>query len=215
MKESRFVVGYLLIVALVPVFLAVNQDVPAGSLYKQTVLLVSLAAFGLVLGQFWLSRLLPRSVANTSSAVALRWHKVVGYSALGFLLIHPVLMIARRFWVQESDPIDNLLLMLRAPTLLPAIVAWVAMVLLGGLALIRRRFRPKSWRILHGLLSAGFTGMATWHVVEVGRHGNAAMSFFWIALAGFAVGALLKSYLQALSARSSTVTKGVAHEIAR
>ena len=52
-------------VALVPVFLAVNQDVPAGSSYMQIVLFLSLAAFGLVLGQFWLSRLLPQSVAKT------------------------------------------------------------------------------------------------------------------------------------------------------
>ena len=215
MKESRFVVGYLLMVALVPVFLAVNQDVPAGSAYKQVVLFLSLAAFGLVLGQFWLSRLLPRSVAKTRPAVVLRWHKIVGYSAVGFLLIHPVLMIARRFWVQESDPIDNLLLMLRAPALLPAVVAWVVMALLGILSMNRMRFRPKSWRHFHGLLSAGFAGLATWHVVAVGRHSNTAMSLFWIVLAGGAVATLLSSYLPILSARTSTNNKGVAHEIAR
>lgn len=215
MKESRFVVGYLLMVALVPVFLAVDQDAPMGSPFKQVVLLVSLAAFGLVLGQFWLSRLLPRSVAKTRPAVVLRWHKVVGYSAVGFLALHPVLMIARRFWVQESDPIDNLLLMLQAPSLLPAIVAWVVMALLGILSIFRKRFSPKSWRRFHGLLSAVFAGLATWHVVAVGRHSNTAMSLFWIVLAGGAVAALLSSYLSVLSVSTSTNTKGVAHEIAR
>ncbi|MDX2436924.1 MAG: ferric reductase-like transmembrane domain-containing protein [Acidobacteriota bacterium] len=215
MKESRFVVGYLLMVALVPVFLAVNQDVPAGSAYKQVVLFLSLAAFGLVLGQFWLSRLVPRSVTKTRPAVVLRWHKIVGYSAVGFLALHPILMIARRFWVQESDPIENLLLMLRAPALLPAVAAWVVMALLGILSISRKRFRPKSWRLLHGLLSAAFAGLATWHVVAAGRHSNAAMSVLWIVLAGGAVAELLSSYLPIRSARTSTNIKGVAHEIAR
>jgi len=215
MNKTQFIVVYLLLMALVPVFLAANQDVPAGSSYLQIVLFLSLAAFGLVLGQFWLSRLLPRSVAKIKPAVVLRWHKIVGYSAVGFLLIHPVLMVARRFWAQESDPTENLILMLRAPALQPAFVAWVVMVLLGVLSLARRRFRPKSWRILHGLLSAGFAGLATWHVVAVGRHSNPAMSLFWIALAGFAVWAQLRSYMPILSARTSTVNKGVAHEIAQ
>ena len=215
MKKTPFVVAYLLLMALMPVFLAVNQGVPAGSAYGQAVLFLSLAAFGLVLGQFWLSRILPRSVAKIKPDVVIRWHKIVGYSAVGFLLIHPVLMVARRFWVQESDPTENLILVLRAPALQPAIVAWVVMVLLGVLSLVRRRFRPKSWRILHGLLSAVFAGLATWHVVAVGRHSTTAMSVFWIALAGGAVAALLSSYLPVLSAKSSTVSQGVAHEIAR
>ena len=68
---------------------------------------------------------------------------------------------------------------------------------------------------MHGLLSAVFAGLATWHVVAVGRHSNTAMSLFWIVLAGGAVAALLSSYLPVLSASTSTNTKGVAHEIAR
>lgn len=215
MNRTPFVIAYLLLMVLVPISLAVNQDIPVGSAYKQVVLLLSLAAFGLVLGQFWLSRFLPRSVAKIRPAAVLRWHRIVGYSAVGFLLIHPVLMIARRFWVQESGPIDNLLLMLRAPALLPAVVAWLVMALLGVSSLVRRRIRPKSWRHFHGLLSVGFAGLATWHVVAVGRHSNTAMSLFWIALASGAVATLLSSYLPVLSARTSTDNKGVAHEIAR
>ncbi len=89
------------------------------------------------------------------------------------------------------------------------------MAMLGILSLVRKRFHPKSWRYVHGLLSVGFVGLATWHVVAVGRHSNAAMSLFWIVLAGSAVGALLSAYLPVLSARTSTVNKGVIHEIAR
>lgn len=216
MKRNSLVIVYLLVLALLPVFLAFNQGIPTRFVTQQVVLLLSLSAFGLVLGQFWLSRLIPWDESNVKPAAVLRWHKVVGYTAGAFLLVHPVLMIARRFWVQESDPVDNFLLMLRAPALLPAVVAWGLMALIVVLALLRRRFRPKSWCLLHGLISTVFVGTATWHVVSVGRHSNAAMSLFWITLAAVAVGALLKSYLPvpslATASANTTLNKGVIHE---
>lgn len=225
MNRNTPIVVYLLFMALVPVYLAVNQGVPTQFVTQQAVLLLSLAAFGLVLGQFWLSRLLPPDVTKVKPAVVLRGHKVVGYAAGAFLLLHPVLIVARRFWAQESDPIDNLLLILGAPAMLPAIVAWVLLALLVLLSLLRRRLRPKSWGLLHGLMSAAFVGLATWHVVSVGRHSSAAMSLFWIALAGSAVGTLLLSYLPVHSTHNSKIhnsefhnskiSKGVVHEFPR
>jgi predicted ferric reductase len=215
MNRNDLVVLYLLIGAVAPVFLAMSQEVPSGSVFKQLVLILSLAAFGLILGQFWLSKLLPWHEVHARPAVVIRWHKVVGYATVGFFLIHPILMIARRFWVQESDPLDNLLLMLRAPALLPAIVAWVLLVLLVVLALVRRGFSTKSWRIMHGLISSAFVAMAVWHVVAVGRHSNAAMSAYWIVLAAGAVGALLVSYRQSFQhARPASFSEidGGAHE---
>lgn len=215
MNRTTPVVVFLSLTAFVPVFLAVNQAVPAGSVFKQVVLLLSLAAFGLVLGQFWLSRLGSQNVATGKPAVVLRWHKIIGYSAGGFLLIHPVLMIARRFWVLESDPLDNLLLMLRAPAMVPATVAWTLLALLVVFAIVRRGFPAQSWRLIHGLVSSGFVAMAVWHVVTIGRHSNAAMSAYWIMLVAGTVGALLLSYRhlfqQARSRRPSKINGG-AHE---
>ncbi len=138
----------------------------------------------------------------------LRWHKYIGYAAGAIMLVHPVLMIARRFWVQESEPLDNLLVMLRAPALLPAIAAWILMALIVVLALVRRHFPGRSWRILHGLLSSGFAGLATWHVVTIGHHSNAVMSTFWIVLAVVAVSAALVSYVPALPRLFSRARKG-------
>jgi len=215
MNRTTPIVVFLSLMALLPVVLAVNQAVPAGSVFKQVVLLLSLAAFGLVLGQFWLSRFGSRNVATVKPAVVLRWHKIIGYSAGGFLLIHPVLMIARRFWVLESDPSDNLLLMLRAPAMVPAIVAWMLLALLVVFAFVRRGFPAKSRRLIHGLVSSGFAAMAVWHVVTVGRHSSAAMSAFWIILAAGAVGSLLFSYrhsFQHARSRRPSEINGGAHE---
>jgi len=215
MKTPSLVVVLVLVAALAPVFLALNQNVPAGSLFKQAVLLLSLAAFGLVLGQFWLSRLLSWRSVKIWPAKIIHWHKVIGSTAGGFLLIHPVLMVARRFWVQESGPGDNLLLMLRAPVLRPAIIAWVTLALLLALSIVRRSLRRQQWRILHGLLAKSVAGLTTWHVIAVGRHSNTAMSDFWAVLAAGAIGALLNSYRSAHSMKTEKVKKGVVHELAR
>jgi predicted ferric reductase len=215
MKKSIFLPLFLLSFALVPVFLAWNQDVPVRFVYQGAVLFVSMAAFGVLLGQFWLSRLWPSSLPKIRFGSLLRWHKVIGYTAGVIMLVHPVLMIARRFWVQESQPLDNLLIMLRAPALLPAIAAWILLALIVVLSLVRRHFPGRSWRILHGLLSSGFAGLATWHVVAVGRHSNTAMSAFWIVLAAAAIAALLLSYVPAFPRVFSGARKGVAYETAQ
>lgn len=199
MKQSSFLTMFFAVFVGTPLLLAWSQGVPARSTYQHVVLYLSLAAFGLLIGQFWLSRLLPRDLTRMKPAAMFRWHRVIGYTAGGFLLVHPVLMIARRFWVEESDPIHNLLTMLQAPAMLPAIGAWILLVLIIVLALVRRRFPARKWRVLHGLLSAGCVGLATWHAVATGRHSNPAMAAFWIGMAAGAVTALLLSYRPARS----------------
>lgn len=217
MKQSPFIIALILFFALAPVYLAVIQKVPTRFVFQHVVLLLSLGAFGLVLGQFWLSRLLPREAAGLPTKGVIRFHNIIGYIIGVFLLLHPILMIARRFWVEESNPVDNLLLLVRSPALLPAIIAWGFLVLIVLLALppIRRSIRGRTWRILHGLLSLAFVGLATWHVVAVGRHSNPAMSAFWIALAAGSMVVLLLSYLPACLTTFTKTTHEVANETAR
>ncbi len=201
---------FLLFFAAAPLFLAIAQDVPTRSDFQQWGLLVSLAAFGLMLGLFWLSRLMPKDAVNMKFSSTLRWHKYIGYAAGLVFLVHPLLMIARRFWAVESDPIYNLMLMLKSPLMLTGIMAWVLMIILVVLAFIRKIFSAKLFRYLHGMLSMAFTVLATWHVISVGRHSNLAMSVFWMVLAGGAVATLLLSYLKLFI----KPTRGVAHESA-
>ena len=217
MKKPPFIIALILFFALAPVYLAVIQNVPARSAFQQVVLLLSLGAFGLVLGQFWLSRLLPRDAAGIPTPGVIRFHKIIGSIIGAFLLLHPGLMIARRFWVEESNPLDNLALLLLAPALLPGIIAWVLLVAIVLLALppVRRCLRGSTWRRLHGLLSLTFVGLATWHVVAVGRHSSLAMSAFWIALAAGSLGALLLSYRPAHRKILTKSTPEFAHETAR
>ena len=193
--KATFLSLFFLIFALLPVLLAWNQGVPVQSAYHGAVLYVSLAAFGILLGLFWLSRLLPANVTITKPVSILRWHKVLAYVAGLVILLHPVLIVSRRFWAGESDAFGNLLMMLGAPSLRPAIAAWGVLMMIAVLCLVRRAFHPRLWCVLHGGLSGGFAALATGHVVAVGRHSDGAMSVLWVLLAAGGIAALLHSYI--------------------
>ncbi|MDF7799440.1 ferric reductase-like transmembrane domain-containing protein [Pontiellaceae bacterium B1224] len=215
MTKWIFMPIFLLFFVLTPIGLALSQDVPTKTTYQAVVLLVSLGAFGLMLSLFWLSRLMPKNTVKMKYSTTLRWHKYIGYAAGLFFLIHPVLMIARRFWVVESNPMHNLMLMIKSPLMLTGIVAWFLMIILVVVAFVRKKIPAKLFRYIHGLLSIGFVGFASWHVILIGRHSNPAMSAFWIVLAGGAVAALLVSYLPHRSEKTSIIINiGDQHESA-
>ena len=196
MKKWIFMPLYILVFALTPVLLAVTQKVPTQSTFQLVVLLSSVGAFGLMLGLFWLSRLLPRDSVNIKASSTLRWHKYIGYIAGTFFLVHPVLMIVRRFWVEASLPLDNLKLMLTSSLMRTGIIAWILLVIIILMAIVRKKIPGKIFRYLHGLLSVVFVAFATWHVLAIGRHSYAGLLAYWILLSGGAVVALLVSYFK-------------------
>lgn len=214
MKKLHRCVPIVLCFAATPVALASFQAVPTQSAFQHLVLLLSLMAFGLVLGQFWLSRRLARMPGGISMAGIHRIHRIIGYTTGAFFLLHPFLMVVRRFWVLESNPMHNFRELITAPAMLPAIAAWFFMIVMIILSAsgFRRALRPLNWRIAHGLLSSAFVAMATWHVVATGRHSNQMMSLFWIALTVWAVAPLLFSYLPNPARRSTLDTEGTKHE---
>lgn len=178
----------------VPVYLAEIQDVPTRFGLQHAVLLASLAGFGLMLGLFWLSRLMPGDAVKMRFSSTLRWHKYIGYGAGLFMLAHPVLMVMRRFWAVESNPVHNLVLVVTSPLMLTGVVAWCLLVVLTATAFFRKHMPAKTFRYVHAAMAVVFVVLSTWHVVEVGRHSNPLMSGFWIVLAAGAAGALLWSY---------------------
>lgn len=212
MKKTIFLLLYFAFFAGVPVLLALGQEVPVNHGFQKAVLLGSLAAFGLLLGLFWLSRLYARDSVPIKFSSTMRWHKYIGYAAGAFMLVHPVLMIARRFSVEESNPVENFVLMLKSPLMLTGILAWFLLLLVVGLAFIRKQFKYKTFRLIHGILSLGFAVFSTWHVIKIGRHSNLVMSVFWILAAATAGISLLSVYLPARKKTPIKIYEGETHE---
>lgn len=211
MKKWIDMALYFVVFGGMPVLFAFTQDVPMKSGWQQIALAASLGGFGLLLGLFWLSRLLPRGVSGMKRVSTMRWHKSIGYVFGLIMLAHPVLLIARRFQVKESNPLDNLRLLIESPMMRSGIVAWCLLLAIIITALFRKRVPARGFRIVHGLLSVGFVFFAGKHVVQVGRHSDLLMSVFWIVLAVAAFGRLLSAYLKVLFKRN---TGGEVHESA-
>jgi predicted ferric reductase len=187
MNRWLFIPLYLLLFVGIPVCLALTQEVPVQTNFQLAVLLVSVGAFGLALGLFWLTRLLPQGSVNMHLGKMMTWHKYLGYTICIVFLAHPFLIIARRFWVVESNPIDNLKLMLTAPLLWPAIAAWLLLMLIMLTSLMRKHFSAVVFRNLHGWMSLSFTVLAAWHVIAIGRHSDLIVAALWGLLAAIAI----------------------------
>lgn len=187
MNRWLFIPLYLLLFVGIPVGLALTQEVPVQTNFQLTVLLVSVGAFGLALGLFWLTRLMPKGSVDMRLGKMMAWHKYLGYAICIVFLAHPFLLIARRFWAVESNPIDNLKLMLTAPLLWPAIAAWLLLMLIMLTSFMRKHFSAVVFRNLHGWMSISFAALAAWHVIAIGRHSDLVVAALWGLLAAIAI----------------------------
>jgi len=200
MKNNIRIIQLIAVLALTPVYLAINQKVPTLSAYQNIMLLCTLGAFGMMIAQFWLTRSKRIGLSEVPTVIIIRYHRFIGIIAGGFLLLHPLLIVARRFWVVESDPISNLRLLIHSPALRPAVAAWIvlAFLVLLSSSRIHRKVRFQNWRQMHGMLSVAFIILASWHIISVGRHSNMAMSVFWIVLCVSSTAPLIISWLPKL-----------------
>lgn len=214
MKNNIRIIQLVALLTLAPVYLAASQSVPTLSTYQSIVLLCTIGAFGMIMTQFWLTRSQLLGLSQIPTATVIKYHRIIGILAGGFLLVHPILMVARRYWVQESDPVSNLMLLIQAPTLRSAVAAWISLALLLLLSgsRIHRKLRFQSWRHFHGALSLAFITFSLLHITSVGRHSNTAMSAFWIVLCGTSAMPLISSWIPKSCFRDNHHTAKVHHK---
>lgn len=200
MKNNIKIIQLIAFLTFMPICLAVSQSIPTLSTYQNIMLLCTLGAFGMIMAQFWLTRSKRVGLSEVPTATVIRYHKIIGVIAGGFLLLHPVLIVARRFWVAESNPIDNLKLVLQSSALRPAVATWIVLALLVLLSAsgIYRKVRFQNWLFLHKALSAAFVLLACWHILSVGRHSNTMMSVFWIVVCAVSTAPIFFSWIPAV-----------------
>ena len=214
MKNNIRILQLVALLTLTPVYLAANQNVPTLSTYQSIMLLCTIGAFGMIMAQFWLTRSKLLGLSKIPTATVIKYHKIIGIVAGGFLLLHPILMVARRYWVQESDPFSNLMLLIQTPTLRSAVFAWIALALLLLLSgsRIHRKLRFQEWKHLHGALSLTFIAFSLLHITSVGRHSNTTMTAFWILLCGTSVMPLISSWIPKIYFRHKIHPAKVSHK---
>lgn len=199
LKKYNYISFSVVFIGL-PILLFCLGNFPPRAVFKNTISLVTLLAFSLILGQFFLSRTnnFTKKIHKFKNVIAL--HKAIGYFVVGVFFLHPFLIVLPRYFEVGPNPLDSFIKMITTFDSLGVIlglIAWSLMLIIGITALFRNRLpiSYKSWRVFHGLLSVAFVIIATWHSLDFGRHTEGTLGIFFIIIATIGSLMLLKIYL--------------------
>lgn len=184
---------------LLPILFFINGDSPQRTVLKDSISILTILAFFIVIGQFYLSKINEgiKEIVRVSKVIKI--HKIIGYIILPILIVHPILIVVPRFFEAGPEPLESLITMITGFDnlgVILGIVGWILMLTLGLTSMFREKLSMsyKSWKILHGILSLAFLFFASWHVIDIGRHMTTPMISLIILIASIASLLLLKSY---------------------
>ncbi|WP_165814682.1 ferric reductase-like transmembrane domain-containing protein [Labrenzia sp. 011] len=219
-RMSAIIAGLVIFLGLPLVFYALGEA-PRRSILKEAFSILTLLAFSLMIGQFFLARSNEALLSLFKPPQIQKVHKYIAYSAVAVILLHPVLIVLPRAFEGGVTPWGAFLTMittLDSLGILLGIAGWILLLVLVVTAYFRtplmKRFtqRYRGWRYFHGGLAVAVTSLGLWHAIELGRHTDIAISAFYVSLTlvGFAL--LARLYLRAHpnKPRMSPVSEGAA-----
>lgn len=201
-SKKYHLAGAVVVFVALPVVLFSLGEVPRRSFLKEAFSLLTVLAFALLLGQFFLARSNRYFVRAFRFRAVLGVHKAIGYTVVGVFLVHPVLIVLPRYFEGGISPLDALVTLLttfESPGVVLGLIALGLMYLIWLTSMFRDslNLRYPAWKVLHGVLSVLFIITAVWHAIELGRHMGGVMTVFVVALASIGVVMLLSHYAPA------------------
>ncbi|WP_299522722.1 ferric reductase-like transmembrane domain-containing protein [uncultured Lutibacter sp.] len=203
MKKDNYIFKLAaLIIAFiaVPTLLYFFGNFPKRSILMETLSIVTILGFTLLLSQLFSSRLNITLVKKIRMVNVLAIHKFVGYLFISILLLHPFFIIVPKFFDNTVAPADAFIKLITTFSSLGVIlglIAYFCMVILLITSFFRFKLRLtyRTWRSLHGYFTMLFIITATWHVINIGRHSNTLFSIYYILMVASGIFYLLRTYL--------------------
>ena len=193
-----------------PLLIWTMGNFPQRSLLKESLSVMTILAFCQMIGQFFWTRTNRSAVANFKMRKVIKYHKIIGYTFVTALLVHPVLLVVPRFFESGVAPVDAFITIITTFTnqgVVLGIIAWCLMLALGITSFARKKLpmKYKTWRLFHGILAMLFISIAAWHVIDLGRHSSFVMSILISMLTAGGIMLLLKTYTLKKSRKTSEV----------
>lgn len=184
----------------VPLILYFLGNFPRRTALMETISIVNILAFSLLLSQFFTSRLNKKLIKQIRMVNVLAIHKFIGYFFISIVLLHPFFIIIPKFFddgVTPSDAFVKLITTFSSTGVILGLIAYSSMLILMITAFFRFKLHLKyrTWRNLHGYLTLLFVIAATWHVINIGRHSNVSFSIYYVLMVTSGVFYLLRTYL--------------------
>lgn len=201
-KTFALIAAMAIFVGLPLLFYALG-DVPRRSMLKETISVLTLLAFTMMLGQYFLARSNKALFTLFKPPQVQKVHKYIAYSAVGVILLHPLLIVLPRQLEGGVRPWDAFVTMITefdSLGIVLGLAAWVLLLVLGVSAFFRKRLIPRftlryrGWRYFHGGLAVSFTLLGLWHAIELGRHTDTPMAAFLVTLVLIGLALLARLY---------------------
>lgn len=203
MKKRHYIfklISLAIIFIIVPILLYVLGDFPRRNFLMETVSIITIIGFTLLLSQFFSTRMNRKLVKKIRMVNVLKVHKIIGYLFVSILLFHPIFIILPKFFDNSVTPADafiRLITTFDSLGVILGIIAYVCMVILLITSFFRFKLKLtyRTWRSLHGYFTMLFIITATWHVINMGRHSNTPFSIYYVLMVASGIFYLLKTYL--------------------
>lgn len=185
------------VLCLAPLILAGVQGQPVRNIFRELSSGLAMVGYVMTLLQFVLSGRFEWLSGRTGIDRIMRFHQVTPWAILAFIIVHPLLIAAPRLVPYPSDALAALNGMFSSQNLRSGVIAWLLVILLVPLAVVRDRLpiRYELWRLSHGLFAIAIVVFGMHHTLRVGAHSTGWLAAFWALAAILALSAVLHTYV--------------------
>ena len=197
--NNHFLKPFIIVFTGTPLLIWVLENAFERSILKESLSIMTILVFCQMIGMFFLSRTNKYAVKKIKMSRMVKFHKIIGYTCIPIMLLHPVFIVVPRFFESGVAPFEAFITIITTLNqgVVLGITAWCLMLILGLTSLTRKKLPLKytTWRTFHGIVAILFIFTATWHVIDLGRHSSIAMSILIILLTTGAILLSGKQYL--------------------
>ena len=196
LKFSALIIAFI----AVPLFLYFSVNFPRRTTLMETLSIVTILAFSLLLSQFFTSRLNYKLMKQIRMVNVVAIHRVIGYVFISVILLHPFFIIIPKFFdngVTPTEAFVKLITTFSSTGIILGLIAYAIMLILMVTAFFRFKMHLhyRIWRSLHGYLTLLFVITAIWHVINMGRHSNSSFTLFYLLVVAIGIYYVLRKYL--------------------
>lgn len=179
-------------VALLPLALAAMAGASAMSL-RELSIGTGLVALALLLAQFVSSGRYEALSGRAGIDRTMRFHQLAALAVVALAVLHPLALLVPHDLPGLREAPARAGYLFSAPHLLSGVLAWVSLVLLVVLGVLRNRLPMpyELWRASHVILALMAAGGGLHHALAIGSYSASAwLAGYWWVLAAIALGAL-------------------------
>jgi predicted ferric reductase len=194
---KRLLITYIMLM-LIPYVWSAAQGLEYRGIYVTTVTILNIAMFAALLAQYPLSGRIEKLTRYTSVDHGMKLHRKAGEIIGLFFLLHPVLIVAPRFFEAPQLALTDFWASITTLEVSTGVYAWIIMTVWILSSMYRKKLglSYEAWKISHGIGLVAVAILGTDHAISVGRHGRDDPYFdaMWVLLCAIAVGIVLYTY---------------------